>query len=378
MNIDSAYIFLLVVSVSLMLAQLFVTKKQLEHIFFAILCGSLAMVAVKHLSADVLGPYQYIIGFGTSATCNAMWLVSRAMFRGSGAIQVRHILLATVIAVLVMLNQGLQMATDLHWLSANAASYFDGALGEITQMMSSTVLVLTFWEALRPSHDKSRSRRWQRGIFACSFLTGVMLCTVVLNGFIEPSVRSTILPWFVTFSAIQIMLATQLVLMWKAKTLGLEQDKTSASSLAVPSITNLSQRAEKSGESIQPNTDPELVSGIIGLLQNDKQYLKHNLKMIDVANRLGVSEYKVSRAIRYHFKAKNFNHFVNQYRIEHAKVLLQSTDGQQWSILVIGLESGFSSVPSFNRAFKMAMNCSPSEFRHGVSHNQQVPVSLAD
>lgn len=375
MNIDSAYILLLMVSVSLMLAQLLVTKKQLEHIFFAIFCGSLAMVAAKHLSADILGPYKYIIGLGTSATCNAMWLVSRAMFRGPKAILVRHIVLATVIALLVMLNQGLYMATDLLWLPVNAASSLIAGVSEITQLMSSTILMLTFWEAIRQNADSSRSSKWLRGLFACSFATGVLLCTVIINSVVEPSLRSTVFPWFASFSALQIMLVTQVILVWQAKRVNSSKQKDVASQVTNEDSIGDGAATEKLNEVPLSEIAPDIISGIIRLLKNEQHYLKHNLKMVDLANSLGVSEYLISRAIRYHFKAKNFNHFVNQYRVEHAKVLLEDSESRHWSILVIGMESGFSSITSFNRAFKLATCCSPNEFRLKARHAKQMEVS---
>ena len=85
--------------------------------------------------------------------------------------------------------------------------------------------------------------------------------------------------------------------------------------------------------------------------------------MIDLANELKVSEYKISRAIRHHFAAPNFNHFINSLRIEHAKNLLEQQESQNWTILVIALESGFSSLATFNRVFKAQLGYAPNEHR---------------
>ncbi len=52
--------------------------------------------------------------------------------------------------------------------------------------------------------------------------------------------------------------------------------------------------------------------------------------------------------------------FINNTRIEHACLLLSSTDS---SILEISEQVGFHSVSSFNRAFVKLMDCSPREWR---------------
>jgi hypothetical protein len=103
MTLSTAYVALLSVGLGCMLVQLLVKQKRLEHLFFAIFCGSMAMVATQQLSAATLGPYQYLIGLGTCATCNAMWLISKAMFAGQDSISKNHILFALLISALQMM-----------------------------------------------------------------------------------------------------------------------------------------------------------------------------------------------------------------------------------------------------------------------------------
>ena len=92
-------------------------------------------------------------------------------------------------------------------------------------------------------------------------------------------------------------------------------------------------------------------------------FLDPDLKMIDIAKHLSVSEYKVSRAIRSGSCAANFNHYVNGFRLAHAKRLLLEPDSQDWTILVISLESGFASLAPFNRSFKAQEGCTPNQYR---------------
>ena len=156
MTLSNAYFALLFVSLALMLVQLLVKQKRLEHLFFAIFSGSMAMVAAQQLSAATLGPYQYLIALGACATCNGMWLTSKAMFSGENSITKKHIVFALVIAGLVIINNSVHMAYEFSALAKNTYTLLDNALGELTNLLSSTVLALTCWEALKGTLDKTK------------------------------------------------------------------------------------------------------------------------------------------------------------------------------------------------------------------------------
>ncbi len=61
--------------------------------------------------------------------------------------------------------------------------------------------------------------------------------------------------------------------------------------------------------------------------------------------------------------------YINSTRIDHACLLLSSTDA---SILEISEQVGFHSVSSFNRAFVKVMNTSPREWRKKCSNGESV------
>ena len=61
----------------------------------------------------------------------------------------------------------------------------------------------------------------------------------------------------------------------------------------------------------------------------------------------------------------SFPDFINKYRIEEAKRLL-TNNHNNWKILVIGLEVGFSNKTSFHRYFKKYVNLTPSEFQNSL------------
>ncbi|WP_100642654.1 helix-turn-helix domain-containing protein [Alteromonas facilis] len=351
MTTELAYMFMLGCSITLMLAQLSVKDKKLEHIFFAVFCGSLSMVAVKYLTADAFGYYQYIVGLGTCGTCNVIWLIARATFRGENAIRPIHLVVAGIVSLLVMLNQLSHFSNGIGALPADTFATIKAALSEITQMLSSTILLLTFWEIVRKDTD-SPFTQWQQRIYAALFLSPVLLCSVGINAFVAAESRAALFPYFVAFSAIQIMLATQAMLVVKSRRM--RAAKQEFQQVVAP---------QSSIEQAPSEEELATAKAITELMQQERYYLRHSLKIIDIANQLAVSEYKVSRAVRYQLGAKNFNSLVNQYRVEHAKQLLSAMESAHWPIIVVGLESGFSTVSSFNRAFKSLEGCSPLNYR---------------
>ena len=57
---------------------------------------------------------------------------------------------------------------------------------------------------------------------------------------------------------------------------------------------------------------------------------------------------------------KTFIEYINDTRISYAARWLIETD---LSIGEIGFKCGFNNIANFNRVFKKAKNCTPSEFR---------------
>ena len=147
MELSDSYLLLLCSSLCLMLAQLMVKQKQTVHILFAILCGSIAMMAAQKLSVEPLGRYHYLIGIGACATCNMSWLVARALFRKEQSIALPQIVLACSVAVLLIAKQMLNFhaasnpSTAIHWLPS-----IQSLVQHSLSLLSSAVLVLAFWE----------------------------------------------------------------------------------------------------------------------------------------------------------------------------------------------------------------------------------------
>mgnify|MGYP003649914500 FL=1 len=95
---------------------------------------------------------------------------------------------------------------------------------------------------------------------------------------------------------------------------------------------------------------------------NETPYLNDELNLAALAKDLEISPYNLSQVINQYFE-KSFYDYINQYRIDKAKLMLGSNNYSHLSILGIAYECGFKSKSSFNRYFKKHTGKSPSLFK---------------
>ncbi|MCS6765500.1 MAG: AraC family transcriptional regulator [Candidatus Protistobacter heckmanni] len=99
------------------------------------------------------------------------------------------------------------------------------------------------------------------------------------------------------------------------------------------------------------------------LLLQQRVYREPSLTIAALAARMGMPEYKLRRLINQGLGHRNFNSFLNGYRIAEARRVLQDPAQAQTPVLAVAMDVGFQSVGPFNRAFKTAVGLTPTEFR---------------
>jgi AraC-like DNA-binding protein len=97
------------------------------------------------------------------------------------------------------------------------------------------------------------------------------------------------------------------------------------------------------------------------LMESQKAYLDPEINLSDLAKIANMSRGQLSEIINSGF-GKNFNDFVNEYRVAAFKDMLKANKHQQLSLLGIAQECGFNSKATFNRVFKKLTNHSPTEY----------------
>ena len=84
-----------------------------------------------------------------------------------------------------------------------------------------------------------------------------------------------------------------------------------------------------------------------------------------LAEKTGILEYKLRIYINKVLEYKNFNDFLNRYRIAEACKLLQ--ENSELPVIHIAMDVGYKSLLHFNRAVKQIMNQTPTQYRKSNS-----------
>ncbi|QEM08048.1 FtsX-like permease family protein [Mucilaginibacter rubeus] len=89
------------------------------------------------------------------------------------------------------------------------------------------------------------------------------------------------------------------------------------------------------------------------------------LNLTSLAEKLGFTVHELSRIINVALK-KNFNDFINEYRVTEVIRRMRDPAFGHITLLGIALESGFNSKSSFNRIFKQMTGKSPAEYKNAA------------
>jgi AraC-like DNA-binding protein len=109
--------------------------------------------------------------------------------------------------------------------------------------------------------------------------------------------------------------------------------------------------------------DAALLRRLEHLMSVERAYRREGLTIGSLSAELGVPEYRLRQLINEGLGHRNFNAFLNRYRIEEAKAALADPGQKDVPVLTIAMDTGFQSIGPFNRAFKAATDVTPTEFR---------------
>lgn len=101
------------------------------------------------------------------------------------------------------------------------------------------------------------------------------------------------------------------------------------------------------------------------LMRDEKPHFEPQLTLADLARQAGMNTTVLSQVINQGF-GKNFNDFVNGYRVEEVKEKLQNGAAKNLNLLGVAFECGFNSKATFNRVFKKQTGVSPKEYQTDI------------
>jgi AraC-like DNA-binding protein len=111
------------------------------------------------------------------------------------------------------------------------------------------------------------------------------------------------------------------------------------------------------------SADVIVMARIEKLMSEDFVYRKAGLTISSLAKLVNIQEHKLRRLINQQLGYRNFNSYLNHYRISEAKSILADSSRSEVSIFVVAMDVGFNSLAPFNKAFKSETGSSPSDYR---------------
>lgn len=110
---------------------------------------------------------------------------------------------------------------------------------------------------------------------------------------------------------------------------------------------------------ITTNKQHEYIEKFMNVCNYITDHCTENIKVDDLADIAGFSKFHFARLFK-QFSGMSCYEYLTQKRIAHAETLLIQPD---LSITEVAMRSGFGSLSTFNRIFKAAKNCTPSEYK---------------
>jgi AraC-like DNA-binding protein len=277
----------------------------------------------------VLGPYCF-------------WALSRSMFEDNFRLRAWHILLVAV----MLLASVFRTAGEGRFIAGSLEMANPGLL------FPSVVLVMhAMWRVLRDYEvdlvEPRRSFRWMFLLAGgCLTLASLVMHWMLRSGYL-PFKEAHIFQ-VSAFLGLKVALAVQVI-----SFIGFV--KTGVGGL---------ERAYSEPEAATESDDAFQSERIVSAMRCDGLYLKTGLTIAALAEHLDLPEYRLRRLINRHQGYRNFNDFLNYWRLEESDSAQAKT-----AILSIALDLGYGSIGPFNRAFKASTGLTPSEFRRSHGGN---------
>lgn len=308
----------------------------LPRALFGLLIFAVICYLLTPLSAG--WPEGWIFGAMSTLVPGAFWLFSASLFDD-------HFELRWWQLVLVVSSAVLPAAWSLAGAPAGAAQWF---LVKVPQSMEFVFLLLALHAIFRNWKDDLLVARRNLRIWFCG-TTGVFILLLIL----AREVLFAGAPWLQDSQ----YLATAVILVGMNFIL----------LRFVPGLLDPIQRAARLERPASPTVSvpdtEEQLAPIIRLVEEQGIHREYGMTIGRLAETAGIPEYRLRQLINSGTGFRNFNDFLNSFRIREASRRLVDAREFRVPVLTIALDVGFRSISSFNKAFKDFHGMTPTAFR---------------
>ncbi len=136
-----------------------------------------------------------------------------------------------------------------------------------------------------------------------------------------------------------------------------------ASPLAVRLSPEAAPLAETAREpALLPEQAASLEATLAHVVETERPHLDPDLSLGSLADQIGATD-KTLSALFNEAMGTTYTAYVNGLRVEEARQRLADPAQAHYSVLAVGLDSGFASKSTFNRVFKETTGQTPSAYR---------------
>ncbi|MBR4771727.1 MAG: helix-turn-helix transcriptional regulator [Bacteroidales bacterium] len=118
-----------------------------------------------------------------------------------------------------------------------------------------------------------------------------------------------------------------------------------------------------------------IVDNLMEYFEKEKPYLRHNVKIGDIADQINTNKSYLSRIINSYFQ-KNFSQFINWYRVRES--MDHYMRDNSIDIATMADKSGFKSLTTFNTSFTRYTGMTPGEWCKKYKKDNNNEMDKAD
>ncbi len=303
--------------------------------FAACLCGYLAgntPVSALQLSGEVGHVAVLLSGF----TVAFLWWFCQAVF--DWTFRPKGVVLALGLAWIVI------AAADRGVFGAALA---DRGLSWILIVLGSVMMGHLAWRLHRDRDGDLLDRRRRSRLGVVAVLTGLLVTDMAVDVVLG-------LEWS---SQVYAIAQNLVILAFAAWLLALAAERSS------PSAQDTIRAAATPAP---PENAPALEIRLRHLIEVEKIHLDPALDLATFVRRMGASERAVRQLINHQLGHDHFRTFLNAQRMDEARRLLADPARSGDKLIVIAMDSGFASLPSFNRVFQSVQGMTPGAYRRAA------------
>ncbi len=237
--------------------------------------------------------------------------------------------------------------------------YLDGNLNIIFNVITIAMIVSNLYYLFRSYELVKRFKKEEKQTFSfeqspVNFLNAFLISFLVcLMAWTVSFINSSLLDRYFTYVNYESVWVAIPVLLYVIGYFSLKQPEL----FRIPLEAKISEKKARLSK-----LDSDLLKKKLdSLMENEKVFLQHDLTLREVAKLLKTSTNNISWLLNSVYKT-TFYDFINSHRIKEFVKDVEERKHLKNTILALSLDAGFNSKSTFNKAFKVVMKDTPSNF----------------